>query len=184
MYYDQKASEDGTPAARDDMAPPFRYSPMSEPEILNMIRQQRADWYKVTFKGGARALAHLLRTYVIEPYLRYRDRSNAIRELSLLSDDLLKDIGLSRSEIPAAVDGKLARVRMKDTSGGTALSEGEAVACRRKDSNRRLPIRRRQTGNGHTRTPRTRRRRRSAAVHERRHIRNVDNALHSGSAES
>jgi len=45
---------------------------------------------------------------------RWRQRNQAIRELSALSDPQLQDIGLTRSEIVTAVDGLL---RPKATQG-------------------------------------------------------------------
>jgi uncharacterized protein YjiS (DUF1127 family) len=61
------------------------------------------------FRRDLLRLARLVRRVVVEPYARGRRRRNAIAQLTALDDRLLADIGLKRSEIELAVDGKLAR---------------------------------------------------------------------------
>jgi uncharacterized protein YjiS (DUF1127 family) len=61
------------------------------------------------FRRDRQRLARLVRRLILEPYARSRRRNIAISRLAALDDRLLADIGLKRSEIELAVDGKLAR---------------------------------------------------------------------------
>jgi uncharacterized protein YjiS (DUF1127 family) len=66
---------------------------------------------------GAGALARRVGALFAELRCR-RERAAAIRELRAWDDRLLKDIGLTRGEIRAAVDGELVRGRPARRRGG------------------------------------------------------------------
>lgn len=52
-------------------------------------------------------MLHLLFTNLFAAAWRWHDRRKAIRTLSGLNDRLLRDIGLERHDIEAAVDGRV-----------------------------------------------------------------------------
>lgn len=67
---------------------------------------------------------------VREGYLKARRRRQAIRDLRSLSDRVLNDIGIDRSQIPEVVDGMLARNHGTGASVSHALNAPEpAVRC-------------------------------------------------------
>jgi uncharacterized protein YjiS (DUF1127 family) len=65
---------------------------------------------------GAGALVRLVMTFLAESRRR-RQRAAAIRKLRAWDDRMLKDIGLTRGEIIAAVDGRLDRRQLRRWDG-------------------------------------------------------------------
>lgn len=59
--------------------------------------------------GLGRALRTLWRTLIAEPFKRWRQRERWTRELTMMQDYELHDIGITRSMIPYIVSGKVAR---------------------------------------------------------------------------
>jgi uncharacterized protein YjiS (DUF1127 family) len=73
-------------------------------------------------------LAGLMRRHVLQPLARRSERRNALAELAALDDRLLADIGLRRSDLQLAVDGRLADPRLTRRAPATVadrLLEGE-----------------------------------------------------------
>jgi uncharacterized protein YjiS (DUF1127 family) len=80
------------------------------------------------WRGIRRALtgpAGLARRYLLEPLVRRSQRQRALAELGAMDERLLADIGLRRSDIELAVDGRLADPRMtrRASAGATAVSD-------------------------------------------------------------
>jgi len=82
-------------------------------------RRQRADMVARLFNaagrglvralvGGARLVGGRLRA-AYRAWLRRQQRRAAIRELNALNDHILKDIGMTRGDIPEVVEGMLSR---------------------------------------------------------------------------
>ena len=80
-----------------------------------------AGWRGI--RGGLAALARLLRRYALEPAARRSERRNAIAALAGMDDRLLADIGLRRSDIALAVDGRLADPRVAPRAAPPASAE-------------------------------------------------------------
>ena len=71
-----------------------------------MLRVLRTPWHAAL---SPRDLANAVHRSVVVPVLRRRARRSAIAALEGMADLLLDDIGVSRHDIPKAVDGMLAR---------------------------------------------------------------------------
>ena len=71
-----------------------------------MLRILRTPWNAAL---SPRDLANAVHRSVVVPVLRRRARRSAIAALEGMADLLLDDIGVSRHDIPKAVDGMLAR---------------------------------------------------------------------------
>jgi uncharacterized protein YjiS (DUF1127 family) len=83
---------------------PANLAPLSAAEIEAYARRIRAEAVaKLVLTGLAS-----LKTFAVRYKARQQQR-RAIEELSSLDDQMLRDIGLSRSEIPAAVAGLIER---------------------------------------------------------------------------
>lgn len=83
---------------------PANLAPMSAAEIEAYARRIRAEALATLIVAGWNALkgaAVRVKTYLAE--------QRAIDELNALDDQMLRDIGLSRSQIPAAVAGLIER---------------------------------------------------------------------------
>ncbi|MGI9385224.1 MAG: DUF1127 domain-containing protein [Methyloligellaceae bacterium] len=143
------------------------HAPIDYPEILKRVRKERARTFHELFAGGARATATLIMTRVVEPYRQYRDRREGMRALEQLSDHHLKDIGLTRGDIRAAVAGEFlpARARRGDLDADPAQAAvPRPSVCRHSREMRRAP--------------RSLHRQRAAEVRRRRqHVRNAERAL-------
>lgn len=63
------------------------------------VRKRTAFW-----RSSLEGVARPFHRFVLKPIARYSQRRAAIAQLSALSDALLVDIGLTRGEIPGAVD--------------------------------------------------------------------------------
>ncbi len=58
-------------------------------------------------RSAAVLAGSLLNRYIIKPLANWRARQAAMDELMMLDDHILADIGISRSEIPGIVTGKI-----------------------------------------------------------------------------
>jgi uncharacterized protein YjiS (DUF1127 family) len=107
---------------------------------VDRARQERADAVARTghlvIAGVAGVLGALpsLGREVAARLGRWRERRAATRALLLLDDRMLKDIGITRSEVRAAVNGTLRSRRFVDTapaaaSGDVALSAYAIAGC-------------------------------------------------------
>ncbi len=74
------------------------------------------------FRPDLLRMQRLLRRSVLEPYARWRQRRIAVAQLDALDDHLLADIGLTRSQITAAVGDMIPRpaTTVARPVGGTA----------------------------------------------------------------
>ena len=85
-----------------------------------------AGWRGI--RRGLTGLAGLIRRHLFEPLARRSERRKAQAALAALDDRLLADIGLRRSDIQLAVDGRLADPRVARRAPAAAaghLFEGE-----------------------------------------------------------
>jgi uncharacterized protein YjiS (DUF1127 family) len=87
----------------------FRDDPLG---ILAEARRQRALWLAKGVSVTGQALARLVRKASVW-YRARRTRLGALAELRGLDDRMLKDIGLSRGDIEAAVAGELRHVESR-----------------------------------------------------------------------
>jgi uncharacterized protein YjiS (DUF1127 family) len=80
-----------------------------------------AGWRRV--RRGVTGLASLLQDRLLEPIARRSQRQRALAELAALDDRLLADIGLQRSDIGLAVDGRLASPRVARRASAADFSD-------------------------------------------------------------
>ncbi|WP_341703498.1 DUF1127 domain-containing protein [Ferrovibrio sp.] len=83
---------------------PANLAPLSPAEIEAYARRVRAETLARLIAAGWTRL-----TAIAGRFGTYLAQRRAIDELSALDDQMLRDIGLSRSEIPAAVAGLIER---------------------------------------------------------------------------
>lgn len=95
--------------------------PLSEPEwwqlpadfdpekVLAAARAQRDEVLGDWARAVGRSLAALWRKGIVEPYERWRQRERTIRELTMLEDHELRDLGITRSMIPFIASGHVVR---------------------------------------------------------------------------
>jgi uncharacterized protein YjiS (DUF1127 family) len=86
----------------------------------------RAGWDAL--RRGLSALGGVLRRHLLEPIARHSERQRALAELATMDERLLADIGLRRSDIALAVDGRLSGPRMaRRAQVGAAALRGPAL---------------------------------------------------------
>jgi uncharacterized protein YjiS (DUF1127 family) len=89
-------------------------------------------------------LASLLQDRLLEPIARRSQRQRALAELATMDDRLLADIGLQRSDIALAVDGRLADPRMARRASaadlGDRLLQGERCPTPTATANSNRPV--------------------------------------------
>ena len=83
---------------------PANLAPMSAAEIEAYARRIRAEAVAKLVRTGLASL----KTFAVR-YKARAEQRRAMEELNALDDQMLRDIGLSRSEIPAAVAGLIER---------------------------------------------------------------------------
>lgn len=83
---------------------PANLAPLSAAEIEAYARRIRAEAVAKLVKTGLVNLKTLAARYKA-----HQQQRRAVEELNALDDQMLRDIGLSRSEIPAAVAGLIER---------------------------------------------------------------------------
>lgn len=83
-----------------------RYSEQEMQRYEEWARQERAETVARAFAGAGRATQSAALAFWGR-IQRERRRRAAVRELNVLSDRVLKDIGLVRGEIPSVVDDLL-----------------------------------------------------------------------------
>jgi uncharacterized protein YjiS (DUF1127 family) len=80
-----------------------------------------AGWRWV--RRGVTGLASLLQDRLLKPIARWSARQRALEELAGMDERLLADIGLQRSDIALAVDGRLADPRVARRASAAALPD-------------------------------------------------------------
>jgi len=118
------------------------YESVGDPyrDYVNRAHEERAKAVSALLAGAATGLGSLAGTAarglgragrnVASGVVTARRRRGAIRELHALDDRMLKDIGLSRGEIPYLVDQMLSAERVT-TEGATGRSEIAALPDRK-----------------------------------------------------
>jgi hypothetical protein len=79
-------------------------------------------------RRGLAGLAGLVRRHLLEPLARRSERRAALADLAALDDRLLADIGIRRSDLQLAVEGRLADPRVRRRARAAVadhLLEGE-----------------------------------------------------------
>ncbi len=108
---------------------PYTYGSLGTPhaEFLEQARAERAKVVSAALDGvgslgarAVRALGRAARTIVSSLVTGHRRRA-AMRELQALDDWILKDIGISRSDIPFLVERQL--------SAGPSAATGSGTEC-------------------------------------------------------
>ncbi|WP_298726896.1 DUF1127 domain-containing protein [uncultured Ferrovibrio sp.] len=94
---------------------PANLAPLSAAEIEAYARRIRAEALASLIVAGWNALKGAVARY--KAHLAER---RAIEELNSLDDQMLRDIGLSRSQIPAAAAGLIERPAVKPVNENTA----------------------------------------------------------------
>lgn len=97
---------------------PANQAPMSVAEIEAYARRIRAEAFASLIFAGWTALKGIggrVKTYLAQ--------QRALDELNALDDQMLRDIGLSRSQIPAAVAGLIERPVLTPVNENTARSK-------------------------------------------------------------
>jgi|SRR5690606_34485027 uncharacterized protein YjiS (DUF1127 family) len=104
-------------------AAPAAAKPAPEVDSLALLaaaQEARAREVARLIRGLARKVKSAFNTVVVEPLARWRRREALARELYSLDDRMLRDIGLTRSEIPFIVSGKRLETPHQDNSPAKA----------------------------------------------------------------
>jgi uncharacterized protein YjiS (DUF1127 family) len=113
--------------ARTTAAPASPVEPLSEPElwtvptdidlrsVMDQARHERARAVAGASRALWRGLATVWHKAVVAPFARWRERERTLRELSMLSERELHDIGLTTGMIPYVASGALSA---KDETAG------------------------------------------------------------------
>lgn len=100
-------------------------APLSAIEVEAQARRLRAETVSALAKKALPVLKSL-----VARYQAWQKHQQAVAELRGLDDAMLRDIGLNRSEIEAAVDGKMYRpLAQKVSQTGASNENGQQKAA-------------------------------------------------------